>query len=90
MDADLGEGVVSVEGRLDIEVVGEAAMKPYIVDMTWLGLRVIVHRRATLTEECATDDILRRGEADELNPRWHKCRWCWPAERAELPREALC
>jgi hypothetical protein len=56
-------------------------MKPYILNKTWFGLRVVVHRRAGLSERCNTDDIKRRGEADGLDPRWHKCRWCWPAEK---------
>lgn len=82
--------------RWSVERSREAEVKPYILNRSWLGLRVIVHRRATLTERCNVDwarQAPRRqaeSEADELDPRWHKCPWCWPAEKAKLPREALC
>ena len=49
----------------------------YILNKTWLGLRVVVHDRHNLTERCNTDQIKRRGEARELNLRWRKCRWCF-------------
>jgi hypothetical protein len=58
----------------------EDEMKPYILNKTLLGLRIVVHRRAGLVENCNTDGIKHRGEADALDPRWHKCRWCWPKE----------
>jgi len=82
--------------RWNTERSQEAEMKPYILNRTWLGLRVVVHRRASLAEGCNVDwarQAPRRqaeAEADELDPRWHKCRWCWPAAKAKLPREALC